>query len=60
MDVFKEHMERYQDPLLNDFRKIALEVADKYKPQHIHHLKLELNLDTLSKSVIINMLTFNL
>lgn len=60
MNVLKENLEQYNDPLLDDFRKQALEIAKKYKPQHIHHLKIELNVDTSSESVIINVLAFNL
>jgi len=60
MEVWKEHLEQKQDPLLDSFRKIALEVANKYKPKHIHNLKFELNLDTSKEIVIINTLAFNL
>jgi len=60
MDVFQEHLERYQDPLIESFRDIALKVAQKYTPKYVKNMKFELNLDKQKKDVIISMLTINL
>ena len=60
MDVFQEHLERYQDPLIESFREVALKIAEKYTPKYVSNLKMELNLNKPKKDVIINMLTINI
>ena len=40
MEVWKEHLEQKQDPLLDSFRKIALEVANKYKLNRVKKMLL--------------------
>jgi septum formation topological specificity factor MinE len=60
MDVWKEHIERFQDSLIENFRNMALQIAEKYTPHYVDNLKIELNLDKPKKKVIINILTFNI
>ena len=61
MDVFQEHLEHYQDPLLEETLKNILELAKKYRPnQKVNQVKLEFNVDILRENVIFNMLAFNI
>jgi len=61
MDVRQEHLERYQDPLLEETLKNILKLAKKYRPSpKVNSVKLEFNVDISKESVIFNMLAFNI
>ena len=58
MDVFQEHLERYQDPCIEKLRQAALVVAEKYYRDY--NLKIEINIDNLKENVNINMTVYNI
>jgi hypothetical protein len=58
MDVFQEHLECYQDPIIEKLRKAALGVAEKYS--HAHNIKLEININNLKENVNINITVYNI
>ena len=61
MDIRKEHLERYQDPLLEETLKNVLKLAKKYRPnQKVNNVKLEFNVDISRENVIFNMLAFDI
>ena len=59
MDINQNYLERDQDPLIKNFKQIALEVAERYTPKYVQNMKFELNLDKPKKSVIIDILIHN-
>jgi len=58
MKILTEHLEQLQDPILEKIKDLALVYSKKRCK--FNDIKLEINIDKKSESVIMNLTVFNL
>jgi len=60
MDELNKQLQDSKDPLVEQAKELALQLAEKYNPGHIRNLRIEFHVDIDKKSVIMCMLLHNL